>query len=109
MIGSSLPLPLVRAAPVLLWLIAFVWGAAGGCLYTLAMTGMAQRFSGTKVVTATTLMVMGYTVGGFTGPAAAGYAVDWSPLVGPMLLFVVAAVLGMWGPGGKTSPPTGGA
>jgi MFS family permease len=95
MVASSLPLPLIRAVPSLLWVIAFVWGAAGGCLYTLAMTGMAQRFSGTKVLTATTLMVMGYTVGGILGPAAAGYAVQWSPLVGPMVLFVVAAALGM--------------
>ena len=48
MIASCLPLPLSRAVPWLLWIIAFVWGAAGGCLYTLAITGMAQRFSGTK-------------------------------------------------------------
>lgn len=109
MVASSLPLPFARAIPSLMWGIAFVWGAAGGCLYTLAITGMAQRFSGTKVLTATTLMVMGYTVGGITGPAAAGYAVEWSPLAGPMVLFVVAAVLGMWETvaGRKGSPQRG--
>ena len=96
-IVSTLPLPMGRAAPWLLWGIAFVWGAAGGCLYTLAMTGMAQRFSGTQVLTATTLMVMSYTVGGISGPAVAGYAVEWSPLMGPTVLFVVASVLGMLG------------
>ncbi len=95
MIASCLLLPMGREAPSLLWLIAFVWGAAGGCLYTLAMTGMAQRFSGSQVLTATTLMVMSYTVGGISGPAVAGYAVEWSPLLGPMTLFVVASLLGL--------------
>ena len=98
MIVSTLPLPASRAVPPLLWAIAFVWGAAGGCLYTLAMTGMAQRFTGAKVLTATTLMVMSYTVGGITGPAAGGYAVQWSALLGPTALFVVASLLGMMRP-----------
>ena len=94
-IASCLPLPFCRATPSLLWVIAFVWGAAGGCLYTLAMTGMAQRFSGNQVLTATTLMVMSYTVGGITGPAAAGAAVELSPLMGPLVLFVAASVIGL--------------
>jgi MFS family permease len=96
MIASCLPLPLGIGHPLVLWIIAFVWGAAGGCLYTLAMTGMAQRFSGSKVLTATTLMVMSYTIGGIIGPAVAGYAVEWSPLMGPMLLFIVASVIGLF-------------
>jgi MFS family permease len=104
MIASCAPLPLGRAMPSLLWIIAFVWGAAGGCLYTLAMTGMAQRFSGAKVLTATTLMVMSYTVGGISGPAFAGYAVQWSPLLGPMILFIIASLLGMIrSPAGRAS------
>jgi MFS family permease len=96
MIASCLPLPLGRGYPLVLWIIAFVWGAAGGCLYTLAMTGMAQRFTGATIVTATTMMVMSYTVGGIIGPAVAGYAVEWSPLMGPMLLFIVASVTGLF-------------
>jgi MFS family permease len=95
MIAGCLPLPLCRAMPELLWVIAFIWGAAGGCLYTLAMTGMAQRFSGSKVLTATTLMVMSYTVGGISGPAVAGFTVQGSPLIGPMILFIAASLLGM--------------
>jgi hypothetical protein len=39
--------------------------------------------------------VMSYTVGGITGPAAAGYAVQWSPLAGPLVLFIVAALAGL--------------
>lgn len=104
MVTSCLLLPMGGAAPSLLWIIAFIWGAAGGCLYTLAMTGMAQRFSGSKVLTATTLMVMSYTVGGISGPAVAGYAVQWSPLLGPMALFIVASLLGLLRPvAGKQS------
>ena len=103
MIASCLPLPVSRSVPALLWIIAFIWGAAGGCLYTLAMTGMAQRFSGSKVLTATTLMVMSYTVGGISGPAVAGYAVEWSPLIGPMVLFIVASLLGLLRRGQETA------
>jgi MFS family permease len=110
MIAGCAPLPFCRVAPWLLWVIAFVWGAAGGCLYTLAMTGMAQRFSGTRVLAATTLMVMSYTLGGIAGPAAAGYAVQVSPLVGPAVLFVAAGLLGMClpraGANANPVPPT---
>ena len=95
MIAACLPLPLGRVLPSVFWVTAFVWGAAGGCLYTLAMTGMAQRFAGDRVMTATTMMVMSYTVGGIVGPAVAGYAVDWAPLFGPLFLFVVASVVGI--------------
>ena len=102
-IASCLPLPMSAAAPWVMWIIAFVWGAAGGCLYTLAMTGMAQQFTGNRVLTATTLMIMSYTVGGILGPAAAGYAVEWSPLTGPAVLFIAASLLGM-APTGRRSP-----
>ncbi len=105
MIASCLPLPLCRTEPWLMWVIALVWGAAGGCLYTLAMTGMAQRFGGSRVVlAATTMMVMSYTIGGITGPAAGGSAVGWSPLLGPMGLFIVASLMGLrgWGREGAT-------
>ncbi len=95
LIASSLPLPLGRAVPELLWVIAFLWGAAGGCLYTMAMTGMAQRFTGMRVLTATTLMVMSYTVGGLVGPTAGGFAVQNSILWGPLVLFIVTALLGL--------------
>ncbi|HEY2573080.1 MAG TPA: MFS transporter, partial [Verrucomicrobiaceae bacterium] len=95
MIAGCLPLPLAHATPFLLWVIALIWGAAGGCLYTLSMTGMAQRFSGTKILSATTLVVMSYTLGGILGPALAGCVIEWSPLLGPMLLFMFASLLGL--------------
>ena len=95
MMAASLPLPLGQASPSVLWIVAGLWGAAGGCLYTLAMTSMAQRFTGAACVTATTLMVIGYTLGGITGPALAGYAVEWSPLLGPMALIATASLLGL--------------
>lgn len=104
MIAGCLLLPMGRSVPAVMWIIAFVWGAAGGCLYTLAMTGMAQRFSGSKVLTATTLMVMSYTIGGISGPAVAGYAVEWSPLLGPMALFIVASLLGLRRSDAGTNP-----
>lgn len=107
MMVGCLPLPLCRAVPSLLWVVALLWGAAGGCLYTLAMTGMAQQFTGGRVLVATTMMVMSYTIGGITGPAVAGWAVEWAPLMGPMALFIVASVLGMGAPPGRPGTDAG--
>jgi MFS family permease len=80
----------------LLWALSLVWGAASGCLYTLAMTGTAQEFPGRQVAAATTLMVLGYTTGSMLGPVLGGLAVDASPLAGVAWVFGGLAVLG-WG------------
>ncbi len=93
--ASCLPLPLAASTPSLLWWITFFWGAAGGSIHTLSLTMMAQRFTGSKLVASTTLMVMAYTAGGIAGPAVAGCAVEYSPLWGPMILFTTLALLGM--------------
>jgi len=87
-------LPLAGRWPPLLWALGLIWGAASGCLYTLAMTGTAQEFPGPQVAEATTLMVLGYTTGSMVGPVLGGLAVEASPLTGVPWVFGGLAVLG---------------
>jgi len=85
--------PWVAAHPLLAWPVAFVWGGAGGCLYTLAMIDIGAREQGVTLVNSTAVLVLSYTVGGVTAPALGGAALQWSPTWGfPGLLLTVAAV-----------------
>jgi MFS family permease len=88
-------LPAVGWWSPLLWGLGFVWGAVGGCLYTLAMTGIAQAFPENKVASLTTLMVLAYTVGSVLGPVLGGVAVDTAPLWGVPMIFGPLAALGL--------------
>lgn len=91
---SLATLPLVGRWPGLLWLLGLIWGGSSGCLYTLAMTGTAQTFTGRQVASATTIMVLGYTVGSALGPVLGGLAVAVSPLGGVASVFGAMAVTG---------------
>jgi len=93
---SLAALPLAGRWQPLLWVLGLVWGGASGCLYTLAMTGTAQQFPERQVAVATTLMVLGYTVGSVIGPVLGGLAVDASLLSGVAWIFGTLAVVG-WG------------
>lgn len=77
------------AQPHLLWPVAFVWGAAGGALYTLAIVhiGVTLRGSG-SVGAATAAAISLYTGGALAGPLLSGPAMDLDPDHG------LAAVLG---------------
>lgn len=91
---SLAAMPLVGQWSPLLWALGFVWGAASGCLYTLAMTSSAQDFPDRKIASVTTLLVLGYTVGSAIGPVLGGLAVDASPQWGMAAVFGPMAVIG---------------
>ena len=91
---SLTAMPLVAIWQPLLWGLGLVWGAASGALYTLAMTGAAQVFSGRDVAAVTTLMVLGYTAGSALGPIAGGLAVELSPITGIAWIFGLLALAG---------------
>ena len=91
---SLAALPLIGRWPALLWGLGLIWGAGSGCLYTLAMTGTAQTFAGRQVAAATTVMVLGYTVGSAVGPILGGLAVAASPLGGVPWVFGTLALAG---------------
>jgi MFS family permease len=91
-LAGTLLLPLVPAFNWLAWPLAFVWGGAGGTLYTLAMVAIGHRHQGVSLVNATAVLVLSYTLGGMLAPALGGAALQWAPALGfPLLLAGVAA------------------
>ena len=93
---ATLMLPWVGELGALAWVVAVLWGGAGGGLYTVAMIDIGHRHQGVALVSATSVLVMSYTLGGMMAPALGGAALQWSPQWGfPALLSVWAAV-GTW-------------
>lgn len=88
---ATLVIPWVAGTPWLAWPVAFLWGGAGGCLYTLAMIDIGARERGVTLVNSTAVLVMAYTLGGVLAPSLAGAALQWAPRMGfPALLLAVA-------------------
>lgn len=88
---ATLAVPWVAGTPWLAWPVAFLWGGAGGCLYTLAMIDIGARERGVTLVNSTAVLVMAYTLGGVLAPSLVGAALQWAPRVGlPALLASVA-------------------
>ncbi|MDO8904363.1 MFS transporter [Hydrogenophaga sp.] len=94
--GATLVIPLVSATPWLAAPVAFLWGGAGGCLYTLAMIDIGSREEGVTLVNSTAVLVLSYTLGGVLAPALGAAALQWYPTLGfPAVLLLVAGV-GVW-------------
>jgi hypothetical protein len=86
-------MPWVAQTAWLSWPIVFLWGGAGGTLYTMAMTDIGAREKGITLVNSTSVLVLTYTLGGLIASAASGALIDWSPNVGfPAVLIAVAAI-----------------
>lgn len=93
---ATLVIPFVAGVPWLAAPVAFVWGGAGGCLYTMVMIDIGSREEGITLVNSTAVLVLSYTLGGVLAPALGAAALQWSPALGfPALLIGVAAV-GCW-------------
>ena len=88
---TSLGLLAAGRYPILVWPLAFVWGAAGGALYTLTMieVGRSHRSQHTTAVAAG--VIAAFTLGAVIGPALAGAAIDLAPERGLALLLAAAA------------------
>ncbi|MBU7575912.1 MAG: MFS transporter [Hydrogenophaga sp.] len=93
---ATLVIPFVAGTPWLAAPVAFLWGGAGGCLYTLAMIDIGSREEGITLVNSTAVLVLSYTLGGVLAPALGAAALQWAPTLGfPALLLSVAGV-GWW-------------
>ena len=93
MLLATCALPFVAHTPWLAWPVVFVWGGAGGTLYTMAMTDIGSREKGITLVNSTAVLVLTYTLGGLTASGVSGALIDWSPKVGfPAVLIAVAAI-----------------
>jgi MFS family permease len=76
-------------------IVAAIWGAAGGMLYTLAMIRVAHGFSGPALLRATAAVVSGYTIGGAGGPALIGLALEFDARLGLPLMLAAFAILAL--------------
>ncbi|HSI58085.1 MAG TPA: MFS transporter, partial [Ideonella sp.] len=94
-LGATLLLPLVPAWPPLAAVIAFLWGGAGGALYTLSMVDIGHRHQGVALVNTTAVLVLAYTLGGMLAPALGGLALNLAPGWGLPLLLAAAAAAGL--------------
>lgn len=74
--------------------VAFVWGGAGGALYTLAMVEIGHRLQGVRLVNTTAVLVLCYTVGGMLAPGLGGLLLGWG---GPQILLTGMAVVAVAG------------
>lgn len=89
---ATLAIPFVMDSPWLAAPVAFLWGGAGGCLYTMVMIDIGSRESGITLVNSTAVLVLSYTLGGVLAPALGAAALQWSPAMGfPALLLLVAS------------------
>jgi len=93
---ATLVIPFVAATPWLAAPVAFLWGGAGGCLYTLAMIDIGSREEGVTLVNSTAVLVLSYTAAGVLAPALGAAALQWSPDLGFPVLLALVAALGVW-------------
>lgn len=90
---ATLVVPMVAHIGWLAWPIVFLWGGAGGSLYTLAMIDIGSRETGVTLVNSTAVLVLTYTFGSMCASAVSGILLQWSPAFGfPLLLAVVAGL-----------------
>jgi len=85
----------VQGQPWLVWPIAFLWGSAGGTLYTLTMTDIGSREKGITLVNSTSVLVLTYTLGALVASSISGALIDWSPGLGFPLVLMAVAGLGL--------------
>ena len=93
--AASITMVLVSMWPPLAYAIAFIWGASGGALYTLAMVDIGHRGQGVHVVNFTSVLVLSYTLGGTLGPLLGGIALTISTHWGLPFMMTLAALVGL--------------
>ncbi|MGQ0710051.1 MAG: MFS transporter [Rhodoferax sp.] len=93
MLAATALMPWVADTPALAWPLVFVWGGAGGSLYTLVMIDIGSREKGLTLVNATAVLVLTYTLGGLVASSASGVLLDYSARVAfPAALLAVAGL-----------------
>ena len=94
-LAAAALVPLVPQAPWLVWPIVFIWGGAGGSLYTMAMIDIGAREKGITLVNSTAVLVLTYTLGGLAASSFSGALIDWSPALGFPLVLIGVAGMGL--------------
>lgn len=94
-LSAALLLLVDQQASVLLWVAAFLWGAAGAGIYTLTMVEVGRAYSGVALVGATAALVFAYAVGAALSPALMGLVMIWWPHSGFAAFMSAVAVAGL--------------
>lgn len=94
-LAATLALPVVGNVEALVWPIVFLWGGAGGALYTVAMIDIGSRDQGLALVNATAVLVLSYTMGCIAASSGSGVLLQWAPDYGYPAALVGVATLGM--------------
>ena len=93
-------LPLAIRTNWLLWPMLFIWGGAAFGVYTVALAGLGDRYSGTMLLTGSAAFGLMWGLGGIAGPAATGVVMQiWQPAILPLVLaapFVFFIALLWW-------------
>ena len=93
-------LPLAIRSNWLLWPLLFIWGGAAFGVYTAALAGLGDRYSGAMLLTGSAAFGLMWGVGGIIGPALAGGVMQlWGPAGLPLILgipFVLFAFMLLW-------------
>ena len=99
-VGGCTLLPLAITTPWLLWPMLFFWGGAAFGVYTVALAGLGDRYSGTMLLTGSAAFGLMWGLGGIFGPAAVGAFMQFKgPGVLPLALaapFVFFAGILFW-------------
>lgn len=97
--GSAL-LPAAIETEALLLAMLFVWGAAAGGLYTMAMAELGDRFTGSDLVAGNAAFAIAWGLGGILGGPTTGVAMDLAGPAGfPVTLtavFLATAAFAIW-------------
>ena len=75
------------------FIVALIWGAVGGGLYTLSAIHLGNELRGKKLMVSIAAVVISYSIGNSVGPLFGGYALDISSVYGLPLVFFVLGVL----------------
>ena len=93
-------LPLTIRNTLLLWPMLFIWGGAAFGVYTVALAGLGDHYSGAMLLTGSAAFGLMWGVGGIVGPASVGAAMQlWGPTVLPFILgipFALFAIMLLW-------------
>lgn len=85
---GSLLMMLLDSQNWILWPIALLWGAAGGCIYTLSMIRVGGLYKGLELMAATGALIFIYNLGTSISPTLTGTVYDFSPRWGITALLV---------------------
>lgn len=84
----------VRDTPALAWLLLLLMGGAAAAIYTAGLAAINDAFSAEDMPSGTAAFTILWYVGGLSGPATAGYAMDlWNPYGMAAAVAAASAVL----------------